>query len=85
MNIQARLEKLEQLANRRDAGNVIVSFADGTTRRMRAGDVIPLLCSPDADSIKDISDSSSARNGLLIPLLAGLIEEHKDEKENEKC
>jgi len=75
MNIANRLQKLEQLANRRDAGNVIVSFADGTTRRMPAGDVIPLLCSPDAENIVDLSGSGGADSGLLIELLKGLIEE----------
>ena len=74
MNILERLRRLEQLANRRDSGSVVLPFADGSTRRMRAADVIPLLCSPDAENIVDISGSGGADSGLLIELLKGLIE-----------
>jgi len=74
VNIQDRLRRLEQLANRRDAGIVVLTFADGTTRQTQAADVIPLLCSPDAENIVDISGSGGADSGLLIELLKGLIE-----------
>ena len=55
MNIQDRLRRLEQLANRRDAGSVVLTFADGTTRQTKAEDAIPLLCSPEGENIVDIS------------------------------
>lgn len=75
MNIQERLKRLELLEGKRNSGSVLLTFSDGTTRRMQAAGTIPLLCSPHPGNIVDISGSGGTDNGLMVELLRGLIEE----------
>lgn len=75
MNRQKRLKRLNDAISKRNVWQVLLTFSDGTTRRVQAADVIPLLCTPDAGNIVDISGGGGADNGLMVELLRGLIEE----------
>ena len=52
---------------------VLVKFADGSAKKMKAEDVIPLLQAPDVDSIVGISGECGAGGGEMLALLQGLI------------
>ena len=75
MNIASRIQQIEQILEKRGNEYVILAFRDGSTRKMKAPDVIPLLQSPDVDSIIRIDGTGGGANGLLVELERGLIQE----------
>lgn len=72
-NIASRIQRIEQILQKHGREHVLVTFQDGSTRKMKAPDAIPLLQSP--DSIVDVCGESGGGNGLLVELERGLIQE----------
>ncbi|MBE7008419.1 MAG: hypothetical protein E7422_04640 [Ruminococcaceae bacterium] len=73
---QNRLVELEKRAAAllNGVGLVTVSFDNGTMRKIRLADVIPLLVDGGELTVTDVTGDTGTGNGQLLELLRGLLE-----------
>ena len=81
--LSSRLERLEQriTALTRREQFLTVTFLDGTKRRTKAADVIPLLLADSSVEVTGISGSPGRDSGQLLTLLQGIVTDHHEDDE----